>query len=338
MSSLVSVIIPTYNRARYLARALRSIDAQDYRPIEAIVVDDGSTDNTADLIPEQKASLAGRGIDLTYLKQENAGPARARNAGLSAATGTYIGCLDSDDMWKPSFLSTMIRLLERHPTAGLAFGGYLCIDEDDRLIGQRPSGLPPEPHEGLLPTPFLGVLDYVPFGTPCVMIRRSVIDDVGPFDTAFHVGEDWDMWYRIAKRHDYAYTLEGLTLCRDHTQNMPKQSAAAIADKVRLILKHLPDVLDPAARAQQVRRLRAEMVLLQEQVLRERRQANGLTTLLDHELAPRSMRFKIGSLMLRQPRWLGSAYAKLVRAVGSLTRSAQGSAERQPNPAPSPAK
>jgi hypothetical protein len=105
---------------------------------------------------------------------------------------------------------------------------------------------------------------------------------------------------------------------------MPKANAGAIADKVRLILKHLPDVHDPAARAEQIRRLRGEMILLQEQLLREKREANGMVPLLEHELAPRTARFRIGALMRRQPKWIGEAYAKLVRAMGKLTRSATG--------------
>src|SRR5438105_2776391 len=167
MSELISAIIPTYNRAQFLARALRSVAAQDYRPIEAIVIDDGSTDNTADLIPAQKALLAAAGIELTFIRQKNGGPARARNAGLAIAKGHYIACLDSDDMWDPAFLSTMHRLLESYPTAGLAFGGYLCIDPEDQLTGERPTGLPPEPRQGLLRRPFPAIMDYMPTGTPC---------------------------------------------------------------------------------------------------------------------------------------------------------------------------
>jgi glycosyltransferase involved in cell wall biosynthesis len=335
MPDLITAIIPTYNRARYLPRALQSVAAQDHRPLEAIVVDDGSKDNTADLIPAQKALLAARGVELTYLRQKNGGPARARNAGLDLAQGKYIACLDSDDMWKPAFLSTMLRLLDTYPTAGLAFGGYLCIDPDDRLTGERPTGLPPEPREALLRHPFPGIMDYMPTGTPCIMMRRVAIDEVGQFDFNLHIGEDWDLWYRIGKKFDFAYCLEGLTLCRDHPQNMEKGDSGALADKVKLILKHLPDIHDPAARDEQVRRLRCEMELLQEQLLRERTGANGIAHLLQHDLAPRSLRFKVGSVISRQPRWIGSAYAKVVRWLGGMQRQS-GLHRRQEPVVPSP--
>ena len=320
MSDLITAIIPTYNRARYLPRALGSVAEQDYRPIEAIVIDDGSTDNTSESIPAQRELLAARGVELTYLKQKNGGPARARNAGLDLAKGKYIAWLDSDDMWKPAFLSTMRRLLDTYPTAGLAFGGYLCIDTDDRLTGERPTGLPPQPREALFRHPFPAIMDYMPTGTPCIMMRRAAIEAVGQFDSNLHIGEDWDLWYRIGKKFDFAYCLEGLTLCRDHPQNMEKGDSDAIADKVKLILKHLPDIHDPTARDEQIRRLRGAMELLQEQLLRERMQANGISHLLQHELAPHSLRFKVGSVMSRQPRWIGSAYAKMVRMLGSLQR------------------
>src|SRR3954447_5247745 len=100
MSDLVSAIIPTYNRARFLPRALRSVAEQTYRPIECIVIDDGSKDNTAELIPAQRQMLADAGIELTYVVQPNGGPARARNNGIERAKGAYVACLDSDDLWK----------------------------------------------------------------------------------------------------------------------------------------------------------------------------------------------------------------------------------------------
>jgi glycosyltransferase involved in cell wall biosynthesis len=320
MLKLVSAIIPTYNRARYLPRALMSVAEQDYRPIEAIVIDDGSKDNTAELIPAQKQLLASRGIELIYVKQKNGGPARARNAGLAMARGELIGCLDSDDLWKPAFVSTMLRLLETYPTAGLAFGGYLCIDTEDQLTGERPTGLPASPREALFSTPFPAIMDYMPTGTPCILMRKEAIHTVGDFDTNLHIGEDWDLWYRIGKKYDFVYSLEGLTCVRDHPQNMEKGDSGAISDKVKLILKHLPDIHEPAARDEQIRRMRSELELLQEQLLRERKHANGLTSLLSHELAPKSFRFKAGSVMRRQPMWLGSAYARLIRMMGSLQR------------------
>lgn len=321
MPGLVSVIIPTYNRARFLPSALATVAAQDYRPIEAIVIDDGSKDQTPDIIPAQQAAMEKAGVSLVYLRQQNAGPARARNAGLARATGEFVCFLDSDDLWAPTIVSTLHRLLQTHPSAGLAFSAYTCIGPDDEVLGLRPTRLPPEPREGLLSKPFARLMDHMPTNTTCVMVRKAVLDELGVFDTGLYIGEDWDLWYRIAKRYDAAYTLDAsLARCRDHPQNMPKHDARGIADRVQLILKHLPDVTDPADHAEQVRRVRADLVLLQEQVMREGRDVNGYRQLLEHELAPGTFRYKVGALVRRQPKWIRTAYAKVVRALGQLQR------------------
>src|SRR6202035_16017 len=107
MADLISAIIPTYNRAALLVRALASVAAQDYRPIEAIVIDDGSTDGTAEIIPTQQRLLSEHGIALTFHRQENAAPGQARNTGISLSQGSFLSFLDSDDLWKPDFTSTL---------------------------------------------------------------------------------------------------------------------------------------------------------------------------------------------------------------------------------------
>jgi glycosyltransferase involved in cell wall biosynthesis len=320
MSDLVTAIIPTYNRAALLARALTSVAAQEYRPIEVLVIDDGSTDATPQMIPEQERLLAAQGIPLTYHRQANAGPGQARNAGISLSRGSLLSFLDSDDFWKPEFVSTLHRLLSSHPSAGLAFGGYLAVDRNERLIKQRDTGLPPQPEEGLMPRPFEAILRHMPMGTPCVMVRRSVIDDVGSFDVSFRLGEDWDLWYRIARKYDFVYSQRGLTCCREHPNNTPKFTAAALADQVRLIHKHLPDVAGRETRSVLVRRLRRCTTLFQEQLLREGLAANGNQDLLQHPLAPRTLRFFLGRMVGRQPIWVGRAYARLVRALGTIRR------------------
>src|SRR5947209_950656 len=127
MQGLVSVIIPTYNRARLLPAALATVAAQDYRPMEAIVIDDGSRDQTPEIIPGQRSALERAGVTLVYLRQQNAGPARARNAGLARAGGEFVCFLDSDDLWGATIVSTLHRLLRTYPSAGLAFSAYTCL-------------------------------------------------------------------------------------------------------------------------------------------------------------------------------------------------------------------
>jgi hypothetical protein len=111
-----------------------------------------------------------------------------------------------------------------------------------------------------------------------------------------------------------------MTLCREHAKNTPKFDSAALAQQVRLMLKHLPDVTEPQTRAEIIGRLKRKTTLLQEQLLREGREANGALALLEHPLAPRSFRFRMGAVARRQPAWVGQAYAKLIRTLGNATR------------------
>ena len=325
MSELVSVIIPTYNRSALLSKALACVAAQDYRPLQVVVVDDGSTDDTKEVIPGQKAKLAEQGVDLVFASQQNSGPASARNRGFSLSNGNFIAFLDSDDLWMPATVSTLHRLLTAHPSAGMAFCALTCIDIDDRFIGYRPTRLPPEPREGLLPKPFEQFLTYMPTNTSCIMIRRSVLADVGVFDTSLHIGEDWDLWYRITQKYDAAYTLDAsLAKSRDHPGNMSKRDARAIGDRICLMLKHLPQVQSESVRAGQIGRIQRDLVLLQKQIMRERHHTNGYAKLLEHQYAPASLRYRVGSMMRRQPKWIGAVYARIVRSLGYLQRSTLG--------------
>jgi glycosyltransferase involved in cell wall biosynthesis len=325
MPELVSVIIPTFNRAKLLPKALACVAAQDYRPLQVVVVDAGSTDGTKEIIPGQKAKLAEQGVELVFVSQPNGGPASARNRGFSLCGGSCIAFLDSDDLWMPTTVSTLHRLLIEHPSAGMTFCALTCIDIDDRFIGYRPTRLPPEPHEGLLAKPFEQFLTYVPTNTTCIMIRRSVLTDVGVFDTTLHIGEDWDLWYRITQKYDAAYTLDAsLAKSRDHPGNMPKQDARAIGDRICLMLKHLPHVQSPSVRTEQIGRIQRDIVLLQEQIMREGHHTNGYAKLLEHEFAPASLRYRVGSVMRRQPKWVGAIYARIVRTLGGVQRSTLG--------------
>ena len=119
---LATVVIPTYNHARYVGEAIRNVLRPDYRPIEIIVVDDGSTDDTAQVVGEFGATVC-------YIRQENRGLSAARNAGIRLAAGEYVGLLDADDLYEPHFVSTLVRLLQAHPDAGAISCGYRFVDE-----------------------------------------------------------------------------------------------------------------------------------------------------------------------------------------------------------------
>jgi glycosyltransferase involved in cell wall biosynthesis len=323
MIPLVSAIIPTYNRADLLARALDSIIAQDHRPLEAVVIDDGSTDHTAEIIAAYEPRLADQQIQLIFHQQSNGRAPRARNVGMKLATGSLYAFLDSDDLWLPRFVSTLLRLLEQYPTAGLAFCGMLIIDANDHPWRIRPTGLPPEPSQGLLTRPFEPILRHMPLQTSGVMVRRSVIDDLGDFDLNLPVVEDWDLWYRIAKKYDFAYTLENLACNRSHPDNLPKYDHIALGSSLQMNLKHLPDVRDLETREMLIERIHIQSTLLQEELLRRGHYPNGSSHLLQHDLAPQTPRYLLGSMISAAPPWLGRSYAWMVRILGEIARNTQ---------------
>jgi len=128
--NLVSVVIPTYNRAGEVSAAVASALSQTYRPIEVIVVDDGSTDDT-------EAEIRAFGREVVYIKQANGGAASARNRGVAEARGEFIALLDSDDVWYPWKIELQVATLERRPDVGMVWTDMDVVDEEGRLLYQR---------------------------------------------------------------------------------------------------------------------------------------------------------------------------------------------------------
>jgi glycosyltransferase involved in cell wall biosynthesis len=321
MPELVSTIIPTYNRAALLVRALDSVAAQAYRPIEVVIVDDGSTDNTVDVVTSRRQYLAGKGIDVIFHQQKNEKAPKARNVGMKLARGSLFAFLDSDDLWLPEFLQTVVRLLDEHPNCGMSFSGILGIDDNDVVFAERRMYLEPEPIEGVLEEPFNHIIRYMPTQTSGVIVRKSVIEDVGDFDLGLPVVEDWDLWYRIGKKYDMCYTTRALACNRNHPDNLPKSDTLALSGNIKMNLRHLPDVTDEFSHEVLITRIKKQITLLQEQIMREGKQANGYAPLLQDELAPETWRYKLGVLVRDQPVWVGQMYAWIIRALGEYQRN-----------------
>ncbi len=188
----VSIVIPTYNRARLLREAVQSALAQTHTDREVIVVDDGSTDETADVTAEF-------GDAVRYLRQENAGVAAARNHGASVATGDYLHFLDSDDILHPQAIARLLALMEAHPEAGMAYGqtsmGTPGGPPSPLFVpdGTRPAGV----CAGARELRRLLRRNYIHLGA--ALLRRSVWERIGGFNPAFQsICEDWDVWVRAA--------------------------------------------------------------------------------------------------------------------------------------------
>lgn len=202
-SPLVSVIIPTYNRAHYIAASIQSALDQTYPHLEVIVIDDGSTDNTAEILT--------RFDDRVHcIKQVNQGVAAARNTGLAQVQGQYIAFLDSDDLWLPDKLEKQIAALEARPEVGLIHSRMMEIDEHGNALNTETYT-----EDDLRGHIYKRLLRGVPIITSSVVVRQSVIAHIGSFDH-MRMGEDSDLWVRIAKHYEIDALLEPLVLWRIH--------------------------------------------------------------------------------------------------------------------------
>lgn len=187
----VSVVIPCYNAAGFIAETLESVFAQRYDAYEVLVVNDGSPDT-----PELEAALAPFLSRLRYIHQPNRGPGGARNTGIREARGEYVAFLDSDDLWEPEFLAEQMRMLEADPSLDLVYADAL-------LFGDTPHAgttfMERAPSEGEATFENLVALRCLVI-TSCVVARRSALIDAGLFDERFFHSEDFDLWARLAHR------------------------------------------------------------------------------------------------------------------------------------------
>jgi GT2 family glycosyltransferase len=198
-TSLVSVILPTYNRAWVLKEAIDSILFQDYPNIELIIVDDGSTDKTPEL-------LASYGDRITVLTQENRGVSAARNAGIKKSGGELIALLDSDDTWAQGKVSCQVEFFKNHPEAMICQTEEIWIRKGKRVNPQKKHKKP----SGMIFEPSLQLCLVSP---SAVMMRRELFELKGYFNEEFTICEDYDMWLRVSTTLpiyliDKAYTIK----------------------------------------------------------------------------------------------------------------------------------
>lgn len=243
--SRISVIIPTYNRADFIGETIQSVLDQTRPAWEIIVLDDGSTDDTAQVV-------AQFGERVTYIYQKNAGETAARSAGFYASRGDFISFLDSDDRMLPHNLETLLGLLEARPDVAVAYGWYCWMDRHGRPVSQeepkikgeippqldspwrgmvvRPSGTTLEGH--ILPQ--LALEETMLMGS--VLIRRACVEAVGAFDPAVQFQGHWDFFLRLA-RAGYTYTCcrQGVVVIRLHPGNRGQDKDPMLANRVAIL-------------------------------------------------------------------------------------------------------
>ena len=230
----VSVVIPAYNAARFLPETVESVRQQTTPVHEIIVVDDGSTDETAQVVQ----SLGG---NIVYIRQANAGVSAARNRGIGESTEEIIAFLDADDVWLPQKVENQVQVFLSHPEVALVAADRMEIDAQGGLLLDslfKKQGL----HElfaelggGPIPQVLsrLVQVNFIP--TSSAMVRKSALGQVGVFDTAIRYGEDLELWARIAAQYGIACLPQVLIRYRQHGNNATQATEKLLLDMVRVM-------------------------------------------------------------------------------------------------------
>jgi glycosyltransferase involved in cell wall biosynthesis len=229
---LISVIIPNYNYGRYLAQAIDSVLEQTYPHVEVIVVDDGSTDDSLNV-------LQSYGERIRWTQQRNQGVSAARNRGIAESRGTLVAFLDADDVWLPTKLARQAALFN-NPAVGLVYCGLQYISSEGEPLGVDLSGRRGRVLKEMALLRGAAVLA----GGSSALVRRECFDRVGLFDTQLSTSADWDMWRRIACHYEIDAVREPLLLYRQHGSAMHRNVDLFERDVLRAFANMFAD---PAA-------------------------------------------------------------------------------------------
>ena len=223
----VSVVIPTFNHGEYVVAAIESVRTQTLPPREIIVVNDGSTDTTSDVL----RPLADAGV-IRLIEQTNAGQAAARNRGIEAATGDAIALLDDDDLWPADKLAWQAAALDASGDAALVYGSFRLLRGDTLEAASavaRPAGSV-----------------YDAFRRQCwimspgqTLIRTAALHEVGMFDTQVWGSDDWDLYLRLARRHDFVYLDRVALHYRLHAANASRQALRHARNHLKVVRRHI---------------------------------------------------------------------------------------------------
>jgi len=257
---VVSVIVPTHNYGTFISETLKSLQRQTVADWECLVVDDGSTDDTAEVV----ARFAEREPRLRYVWQENQRQAVAKNTGLAGARGKYVQFLDADDLIESHKLERQIAYLEEHPEVDIVYGGvryFRTPNPDERLYSMGEDNLPWMPE---VSGDGRGVLEDLVHNNIMVinspMIRRSIVGEVGLFDARLPPAEDWDYWLRCAvagKSFQFLEMQDSLALVRIHSRSSSQNRLLMYKANV-LIRKKLATLIKDKALLALNRELRAK--------------------------------------------------------------------------------
>lgn len=235
----VSVITPTYNRARFLPAAVASVLSQTFGDFELIIVDDGSEDNTPDVL---KPFLADRRV--RYVYQENQGQSHARNLALKQATGDFIAFLDSDDVWARDKLEKQLAVFRANSEVDIVHGDEATINEQGSVVSLQNM----RRYSGRI-TRYLLADNSVSITT--ALVRRRCFDEMGGFDTSVGVADDYELWLRFSARYCYQYEpgiVASYRVMADQISSDKRRRYAANERIIQQFLARYGEVLSPGER------------------------------------------------------------------------------------------
>lgn len=297
---LVSIVLPTFNRAQYLRQTLAAVFAQTFCNWQLIVADDGSGEETRSLL----RSLRNEPRVKLFLLAHTGNPAGVRNAALRAADGELIAFLDSDDLWMPEKLQKQVAALRDHPECGWCYTRFVRIDEDGEILKNEPNlnwtAHPDAYFEQV-------VRGQVAIRTPCVLVRRQLVVETGGFDEALHSCEDYDLWMRLALRSEALVLQETLVRIRLDRGSHSHTCRNILVDRDRS-LKKLQGLVHPSQRP----------VLRRERALNAQKLARSCLSLNQRAAALSAL---AGSLHYawRYPIWWRATAGTLMRAALSAS-------------------
>jgi glycosyltransferase involved in cell wall biosynthesis len=264
----VSIIVPAYNVAPYLGETLDSVLAQTRGDYEVVVVNDGSTDETAQVVEQYRDRFAGK---LVYVWQENRGLAAARNTAIRTARGQYISLLDSDDVWMPRYLEAMLGLLESDPALDLVFPNAIFWGSPQFDGRDFQSVFPPNPP--ITMEKILGRESNV-FGL--ATLRRELVLTVGSYDESLRASEDFDLWLRLLKRgSQFGFVTEPLVKYRFRRDSLSNTGITLYRNRLRVFEKVMQAIdTTPAERAIAEREVAESEATLNWHIYRDKLQAH----------------------------------------------------------------
>jgi glycosyltransferase involved in cell wall biosynthesis len=234
---LVSVIIPSYNMAHFLPQAVQSALAQTYSNVEVQIIDDGSTDNTPEVVRQWEGNARVR-----VHRQANGGLSHARNQAIALTRGAFVALLDADDIWVPQKLALQMVLFRDRPEVGVVYSGYQRIDGEGQPLPTEPTRM----HRGQVSGALL-IENFVPASS--AVVRRECFERHGGFDVALRTGEDYDMWLRLSAHYEFDFVAERTMRYRIWGGQMSKDYKARYETGIRTMQRFLdknPDTVDRA--------------------------------------------------------------------------------------------